>query len=115
MINNYNVTDRNPRINKYKGLLLEDDRVPKILNEMQSNIEVASLSDIKEPSTNVIYKVPTINGFNKNYIFGQEFDIILDENAESFMNQLTQILTSKGVEENDIEPIFTLSLFVIVP
>ena len=27
--------------------------------------EVASLSDIKEPSTNVIYKVPTINGFNK--------------------------------------------------
>ena len=50
MINNYNVTDRNPRINKYKGLLLEDDRVPKILNEMQSNIEVASLSDIKEPS-----------------------------------------------------------------
>ena len=113
MINNYNVTDRNPRINKYKGLLLEDDRVPKILNEMQSNIEVASLSDIKEPSTNVIYKVPTINGFNKNYIFGQEFDIILDENAESFMNQLTQILTSKGVEENDIEPILILSLSVI--
>lgn len=113
MINNYNVTDRNPRINKYKGLLLEDDRVPKILNEMQSNIEVASLSDIKEPSTNVIYKVPTINGFNKNYIFGQEFDIILDENAESFIDQLTQILISKGVEENDIEPIFMLSLYVI--
>lgn len=113
MINNYNVTDRNPRINKYKGLLLEDDRVPKILNEMQSNIEVASLSDIKEPSTNVIYKVPTINGFNKNYIFGQEFDIISNENGQSFMEQLTQILISKGVEEDDVEPIFILSLYVI--
>ena len=114
MINNYNVTDRNPRINKYKGLLLEDDRVPKILNEMQSNIEVASLSDIKEPSTNVIYKVPTINGFNKNYIFGQEFDIFTLENmTDDILTKILSLLANKGIPEEQAQQIFTYMIYFL--
>ena len=76
--------------------------------------EVASLSDIKEPSTNVIYKVPTINGFNKNYIFGQEFDIFTTENfTEEFSNQVIQILTSKGITQDDAGNIMLLLMYGI--
>ena len=114
MINNYNVTDRNPRINKYKGLLLEDDRVPKILNEMQSNIEVASLSDIKEPSTNVIYKVPTYKVFNKNYIFGQEFDIFTLENmTDDTIIKISSLLANKGIPEEQIQQLLTYSAYFL--
>ena len=77
--------------------------------------EVASLSDIKEPSTNVIYKVPTYiynTAINKNYIFGKEFDIFTASSAtENFMLQLTEFLQSKGIEENDSENVLLLLVY----
>lgn len=76
--------------------------------------EVASLSDIKEPSTNVIYKVPTYTEFNKNYIFGQEFDIFTLENmTNDTITKISSLLANKSIPEEQVQQIFTYSSYFL--
>ena len=65
----------------------------------------AQIKEVKELpleniSTNTIYKVPTYTGFNKNYIFGQEFDIFTLENmTNDIIIKISSLLANKGIPE----------------
>ena len=66
-INNFKITKNEPRINKYKGIKLEDDRVPYILD---------NYTQIKE-----VKELPSLDYTGEVYIHGSLADLIMSSLA----------------------------------
>lgn len=64
-------------------------------------------------STNVIYKVEdSTSALNKNYVFGQEFDIITSDNIGIITPQITNIIKTHGIPADDADGVTELCTII---